>query len=98
MAAAYWLTGDSYSRATLKVAVALFLLARGEHWLFVLPNSNDIDAGSAKLLLSDFGPALGNMSMASHVAKREFSAGTVTLDLQTLEVALPSSLHEVNER
>ena len=48
--------------------------------------------------MSDFGPALGNMSMASHVAKREFSAGTVTLDLETLDVALPSSLHEAKER
>lgn len=88
---AYWPNGDCYSRETLEVAVALFLLARGEHWLFVLPNSNEIDSASAKLLLSDFGPARGNMSVAGTVAQREYAMGTVSLDCATLAVSLPGS-------
>jgi hypothetical protein len=79
-----------YPNATL--AVATFLLTRGLHWLFVLPNSDEVDEATAALLLSDYGPALGNFTVAAggSVVERRFERGTVRLDCATWEATLPA--------
>ena len=73
-------TGSSgYNESTMGGAVAAFLLARKQHWLFHMPSA--LTTETAKLVLSDFGKPKGQMRESKPgVWVREFEKATVSLD------------------
>lgn len=77
--------GRGYTTETASQTVATFLLVRGPMWLFgVNQTSNVIDEATAKLLLSDYGRPLGNMTnTTATVFVREYERATVSLDCTT---------------
>ena len=67
-------------------SILLAVLTRQEHWYFVLPES-DIPPSLAALVLTDFGPPLGNMTAKGTVFSRAFAKKTVSLDCATFEAS-----------
>ena len=78
-------TGSSgFNASTLGGAVAAFLLAREQHWLFHMPAS--LDAATAKLVLTDYGKPKGKMTGVAGTPgtwQREYEQATVRLDCET---------------
>jgi hypothetical protein len=65
---------------------SLAVLTRQEHWYFVLPES-DIPPSLAALVLTDFGPPLGNMTAKGTVFSRAFAKKIVSLDCASFEAS-----------
>ena len=76
-------TSGSYDDASAAGAVAAFLLMRGQHWLMAIEPLKTMNVTTARLMTSDFGAPLGNVTQdpAHHgVFMREFEKATVSLD------------------
>ena len=72
-------SAKGYDQSTMGGAVAAFLLARKQHWLFHMPSA--LTTETAKLVLSDFGNPKGQMRESKPgVWVREFEKATVSLD------------------
>jgi hypothetical protein len=84
---ARWPSGGAYTERTAAQAVAVFLLTRQDHWLFVLPNADRIPPGVATLVLSDFGAPLGSMVRNGSVFSRRYEKKTVSLDCANFTAA-----------
>ena len=76
---------ELYTDSDVQQAVAVFLLTRQAAWYFDYPRANELSAETAKLLLSDFGAPLGNMTQAPGGTRftRQYAKANVTLDCAT---------------
>ena len=87
-----WPTGGAYNASTAAHAVAVFMLTRGPHWWFILPDSNQIDVDVAKLFLIDYGAPRSRMSETRPgVWQRHYTTGTVSFDCNHIEATLTSN-------
>ena len=84
---ARWPSGGACTERTAAQAVAVFVLTRQDHWLFVLPNADRIPPGVATLVLSDFGAPLGSMVRNGSVFSRGHEKKTVSLDCANFTAA-----------
>lgn len=87
-----WPTGGAYNASTAAHAVAIFMLARGEHWWFVLPDANAIDPDVTKLFLTDYGaPTHGMEEVRPGIWQRQYELGTASFNCNRKEAALTST-------
>ena len=76
-----------YSEKTAAQAVAVFMLTRQAHWLFVLPNADQIPPSVAALVLSDYGAPMGGMVQNGSAFSRRYEKKTVSLDCAAFAAA-----------
>lgn len=78
----------AYNDTTAAQAIAAFMLARDAYWFFGLNWQNSLNRTVAKLLLSDFGAPLGNMTNSSEfLFYRDYEHARVSLDCATYTAA-----------
>jgi len=79
---------DGYDDSSAAGTVAAFMLMRGAHWFLSITNGDSMAPATARLLTSDHGRPLGNMTAVSgraNVFQRVYEKATVTLDCGSFE-------------
>ena len=73
-------------------AVAAFMIMRGPHWLMAMAPTKVMNISTARLLTSDYGRPLGNITdLGGNIFERKYENATVRLDCNTFEGTFDTS-------